>query len=263
MPPTLPISPSPLDLQDYLDAANDASKRARLATVALVVGSVLVLAGLLNSLDSNWMLQRMRVMADAKSQYVQQKLGLPDNDPRLEKFRDSFFNAALRAYIDNYSIKVPFFGVTFDTNDLGLIGGLGLIIILGFLLFSLERERDNLKWSFEAARPGGKPELKRLYDLLAMRQVLTSPPPRTRGIVLEFVPKLIVVLPVAVQCAVVVHDLATYRVGRMISDTHMLTVLLAEMALLASMLFVTYSCIGAIRGIDLEWLERWKQANEN
>jgi hypothetical protein len=63
------------DIRDYLDASSDASRRTRTMTIILVVASVLVLAGWLNSLQSHWMLKRMVKLGDIHGQYTQSKLG--------------------------------------------------------------------------------------------------------------------------------------------------------------------------------------------
>ncbi len=254
MSPTIPSAPSPSDLQDYLDAANDASKRSRHATMVLVIGSVLALASLLNSLDANWMLQRMRLMAADPKCYVQEKIGLPDKHPDLDKIRLFYFNAALRSYIDHYSIKVPFFGVSLDTNDLGFVGGFGLLVTLLFLQFSLTRERDNLRWTFDAARQHGREEFTKLYYLLAMRQVLTSPPPQAS----KNLPILLVFLPLVVQLLIVINDFLTLDVARMISNVHALTVMGVEFGWLILMFLVTGLCVGVLKEINDEWRDKWE-----
>jgi hypothetical protein len=69
---------------------------------------------------------------------------------------------------------VPFFGVVFDINDLGIFAGITFIISLLLFRFSLLRELRNLRLAFLQAKT---PEHLRLcYDMLAMQQVLTTPP---------------------------------------------------------------------------------------
>jgi len=45
-----------IEIQHLVDAVGDAAKRTRAATIALLVMSVLVLSGLVNSLQSSWTL---------------------------------------------------------------------------------------------------------------------------------------------------------------------------------------------------------------
>ena len=55
----------------------------------------------------------------------------------------------MRTYVDSWVIRVPFFGFSFDVNDLGFIGGIGFVIILVCFRLCLSREIDNLRLSFE------------------------------------------------------------------------------------------------------------------
>lgn len=71
-------------------------------------------------------------------------------------------------------ITVPFFGVVFDINDLGIFAGITFIIALLLFRFSLLRELRNLRLVFLQAKT---PEhLRVCYDMLSMQQVLTTPP---------------------------------------------------------------------------------------
>ena len=113
----------------------------------------------------------------------------------------SLWDAIARTYVDNsWIIRVPFLGFSFDVNDLGLLGGTGLLVVLVCYRFFLTREVDNLRLSFEEARRIGKAELEEFYKLLAMRQVFTVPltPNIRRTRFLVFTPKLICWFPVAV-----------------------------------------------------------------
>src|SRR5438445_3652007 len=65
----------PLDIQDYLEATSGASKRTRTITIILVIASILVLAGWLNSLESHWMQGRMLLLGDVKGPYTRSYLG--------------------------------------------------------------------------------------------------------------------------------------------------------------------------------------------
>jgi hypothetical protein len=85
-----------------------------------------------------------------------------------------FLEESISAYVDNtYVIRVPFFGVAFDINDLGAIGGLSLIIILIMLRLNLRNFIVSLRIGFKAAREADMhPDF---YDILAGRQVFAFP----------------------------------------------------------------------------------------
>jgi hypothetical protein len=222
----------PLDIQDYLDASSDASKRTRTITIILVIASVVLLAGWLNSLQDHWMQKRMINLRDINGEYVASKLGPPPSreDPRYKNGNESFKHdmelyeqrykdlcqAVERAYVDNsLVVRVPFLGFTFDVNDLGLLGGIGFLVILTCYRFFLSREVDNLRLSFEEAKRLGSGELEKFYILLAMRQVFTIPTSthikRTRFLVIA--PKLITWSPLIVYLLVTVNDWRTQGIG--------------------------------------------------
>jgi hypothetical protein len=221
------------DIQDYLDATGESAKRTRNVTVVLVIATVLVFSGLLNSQQTNWMHKRLGKLQDIHSEYVAAKIG---DYPQRGDFKDDtayksatevyehryldFWGAVTRTYVDNsWVVRVPFFGVSFDVNDLGLLGGIGLLITLVCLRFCLTRELNNLKLSFDVAKEAGIAELREFYTLLAMRQVFTVPMTAhiKRSKFLKITPKLIAWLSVAVYLAVVLNDAETGFVSRELS----------------------------------------------
>jgi hypothetical protein len=217
----------PLDIQDYLDASSDASKRTRTITIILVIASVVVLAGWLNSLQTHWMQKRMIMLQDMRGEYVASKLGpYPEykvdgetykHETQLYEQRYKDLCAAVeRAYVDNsLVVRVPFLGFTFDVNDLGLIGGIGFLVILACYRFFLSREVDNLRLSFEEASRLGEGELEKFYSLLAMRQVFTVPVSThiKRTPFLVVAPKLICWFPLLVYLLVTFNDWRTLAIG--------------------------------------------------
>jgi hypothetical protein len=210
----------PLDIQDYLEASSDASKRSRFFVIVLVVASVLVFAALLNSIQTQWLHLRMLAAGDIHSHYVETKLGGFPTDPEEKKRYEARYQALCdaieRAYVEaSFVIKVPFFGISFDVNDLGLFGSAGFLVILTCYRFFLSRELDNLQISFTAARSLGKLELTRFYQLLSMRQVFTIPNTefsgngRLQGLFRKCVAKLITWIPLILLSAVIRNDYQT------------------------------------------------------
>ena len=121
------------------------------------------------------------------------------------------------------TITVPFFGIVFDINDLGIYAGITFVIALLLFRFSLLRELRNLRLVFMQTKT---PEHLRLcYDMLAMQQVLTTPPELSRGLpsrkVRQFgwwreafwntVSKGLYLIPLAVQFAIFRSDLYSYQ----------------------------------------------------
>lgn len=257
------MNPS-FDLKDYIEAAGEASKRARVASLVLVVTCILVFAGLLNSLDSNWMLQRIRSVVNNPEVYLKEKLhdSTQTNftSEEIKKLQPIVSTALIRSYVNsNYTIKVPFFGVTFDVNDLGLLGGIGLLVSLCYLWFCIVRENDNLKVSFDTALSCDDEKEKRTtYDLLAMNQVLTAPPHGKQRWLLGVTPQFIVILPFFVHFTVVANDFSTRELGDILSSTHTIIIIIAESMLLVAILVIAIMCFLEIRAMAKMWNDYYR-----
>jgi hypothetical protein len=256
---------SSLDIQDFLDAAGDASKRSRTATVVLVVASVLMFAGLLNSLQNHWMLKRLVATHATDSKYLAGKVPLqPEQEAQFrELFRGDFRQAMVKSYVENaFTIRVPFFGVSFDVNDLGIFGGFSLMTILLLLRYALSREVENVRLGFDEAEKLG--QRLDFYKLLAMRQVFTVPPaPGVRiGRLTTLAPKAVCVLPLLACVAVGWHDLDTREIARMLGDGgdgRYLFVLLGEAVITCAVGFLTVSVIHQLVHLDGLWVAQWTE----
>ncbi len=252
-------------LRDFAEAARESSRRTRTLLVVLVVACVLALVGFLNSLETGWMLQRVRAASDPAGAYIEQKLAIPaELNPAA---RDALQGAIIRAYIDHaMTVRVPFFGVAFDVNDLGLMGGLGFVTILVLLRFSLRTETASLRIAFKVAarEAGGDPtQLESFYDLLAMQQVLTMPHMRDRRTgwvirrprLLRAVPKLICFLPVIVYTMVAVNDYQSQHVANVINPLHTRILLAYTGVLWVVILLLAAWCFVRLLRIDRIWDE--------
>lgn len=256
-----------LDIQDYLDATSDSSLRTRTVSFLIVVASLVVFAGLLNSLQSSWMLTRIQMLNDPNHPYIIGKIGEApkENTPAYGSYQkryESLYSAYARSYVENtFAIRVPFFGFTFDVNDLGLLGGLALLILLTILRFCLSREINNLELSFfEASRIK---KLKELYILLAMRQVLTVPQTsrfQAKGFLIA-IPKVLCFLPVIVHTSVTVHDALTIDMFR--DSWHAMIVMVSDFVLLVAIAIVTFMVITRLMRIDLIWSNCWNDVQND
>jgi hypothetical protein len=87
--------PDVLDVQDYLDATSDAAKRKRSAGITVVIASLVVFAGLLNSLQHSWMRERLLLCNGVTSPYVIDKIGAPPAAHAAWQLRYQQFYASL------------------------------------------------------------------------------------------------------------------------------------------------------------------------
>lgn len=266
----------PLDIQDYLDASGEASQRTRAISIVMIVASVLVFAALLNSMQSSWMKERIIIFNQGLgSKYVESKLGM---SPKKEDFQDQndfvsaksnyeqkyrdFNSSLIRAYIENSMIvRVPFFGFSFDVNDLGLLSGIGFLIILSCFRFCITREVENLRLSFVESQRLGR--LNEFYHLLAMKQVFTVPKTEyiTRTRFLRFAPKFIPAFPLIVYLLVTVNDIRTSWIGDALQRVRFQVLFSFEVITLILLMILTVMVIQRMLRLDDIWEENAPSMN--
>lgn len=275
----------------YIEGTSDSSRRTRLIMVIIVMASVLTLAGFLNSFDGNWMLERLRAtMKDGtESTYFNEKFpnipnkvvydlknpisnGAQETKPPIEiSLKEQEYRYFLQALTDSYvnssyTIRVPFFGITFDVNDLAPVGGLFFTILLTLYLFSLRRERDNLIISFAMAKKNSK--LNELYNLLAMRQVLLVPPSiveenqLTEERFLTKAPQYLPFFPFLVLLLIIFHDLLTIKYGSLIDNLHTIIGFVFSGSFLVTLLWIGNECFKVYRDMTKDWKKYANEARE-
>jgi hypothetical protein len=89
----------------------------------------------------------------------------------------TFFEAMTKTAAENkYTVHVPFFGIAFDVNDIGILGGFSLWIVLILLRLSLRSQIVSLRIGFKEAFE--RNEERYFYEILAAQQVFVFPPLR-------------------------------------------------------------------------------------
>ncbi len=259
------------DVKGFLDANGEASARTRNLIVVLIVASVLTAVAVLNSLQNSWMVRRIELMRSSDSSYLIKYVGsCPlrahyaskddyDRDYDLYQRRYlAFMGSASGALVDNrYFVHVPFFGLSFDVNDLGMLAGVGLVSILLLLRFSAGTELENLKLSFsETKRLKCFPEF---YRLAAMRQVLTIPrlPERKVRPLEKWLAKPVYFIPAGVYLWLFIHDLATYGIGSAFDPTRMGVSAWSEGLFLVTITYLGFGCFNRSREVDSTWDKWW------
>src|SRR5205823_5940102 len=139
------------------EAAAESAHRCRLVSLALVTGSVLAFMALWNTVSWSWGHIRQKRLGDAVDywgatnssehasarEFVQKKWQKGDLYgttagtnflEHLQKMRDAADDLNAK---ETRFVRVAFFGVGFDVNDLALFSGLGFSILLMTLAFSL------------------------------------------------------------------------------------------------------------------------------
>lgn len=177
----------------------------------------------------------------------------------IEKRRLHRQYETVRAYVDNIQyIKIPFFGIAIDVNDLGLIGGASLTIILLLFRFSLSREIKNLNVSFKESFFHN--QLSVFYHTLAMRQVLTVPnmDGETRNEALSICSKIVCLLPLFVMAFGVVYDIISVGWLQIYEYRFVNWILYGEIGLLIFIARLSLKCVERQVHIDDIWDDYWQ-----
>lgn len=172
----------------------------------------------------------------------------------------------LRNRRDNVlTLPIPFFGISFDINDMSLISGITFTIILIWLRLSLWTELNATQQVFERVDVKNLKEVKDYYEYLGTRQVFTIPlsfdePLKKYGerqwrLMLIF----LILLPVAMQALLLSNDLYTNEIGISISTQNTLMVLISGFFFLATTTILMVSCLSIVSAINNHWREQAKR----
>lgn len=202
------------EINSYIDAAKAASNRGRHVLLVLVTASIISFAAARNSRHEGWMNQRLELAKTAfmfcntSSSDAQPKWDdantlkmLPPQDAKLKEDLKSrakwFYDLRYRSCrdlgiavgelekvnIENSDlIHVPFFGLSFDINDLGMLSSITFVVVLIWLRLSLETELRSVRLTFAKADSLSKAnntdgsslsEFATAYELLGTCQVFT------------------------------------------------------------------------------------------
>ncbi|MGB7921605.1 MAG: hypothetical protein WCF57_00035 [Pyrinomonadaceae bacterium] len=289
-------------LAPFIEGTITASARFRLVLIVLITASILGFAAYWNSRQESWLNSRVRLARNATkymSRYgdlnvIKEQLSvltkkLMKGDIAEDEIaeRDELENVtqwlvSSRIYtkeqLETISrtlemtrmqsvllVDVPFFGVTFDVNDLGMLGGFTFVVILMWFRFTLWREYYNLSLTFKEAAKN-KEHLKFCYKALAMGQVLTVPPDlfepqpsrQPGGKVVRF----LYALPVTVQLIILYNDLCSFNVGWIVSKGNTMLSISMSLVFIVLSALLTYWCVKLSIDIDKTWEETAEDIRE-
>jgi hypothetical protein len=173
---------------------------------------------------------------------------------RLETLQNSFIEHTV-------TVAVPFFGITLDVNDLGILGGITFLLVLTWLLFSLRREAENIGLLFATAE---ERDLPGMYRLLDMSQVLSVPPRKQlkRNRIFKFMwlclERILFFPPLLLQGFVVWNDYNTLPRAQVLNPELARTEFGWEVGLLIALSAITFVCLAKA----MEVSEHWEHAHE-
>lgn len=269
--------------------------RTRYVLIIIIVASILAFISVWNSVQFSWINLRLEKASYAlkyRAWDIKNKdsLKTPEERERYDdvrlflsareltdsasigKLKDALYNLQINEIIH---IRVPFFGIVFDINDLSLLGGFTFVVLLLWYRFSLLRERNNLNDTLDIADLMGDGAV--CFDLLSMQQVLTIPfnasddkykPEQSDARFYELigrldynnglrfinrVPKLLHWLPVFIYTFAIVYDMFTSKYGLSISGWRTYSSYGVSLLLLFIIFQLTVKCTKHFIELDLVW----------
>lgn len=286
------LSESTVELLDqYIETCAASATRARTILIVMISTSVLTFFAFWNTLGDAWLTQRLNKATAALRLFDPKGDGwLPEFEARKKfyavegvSFEEAKNFIQLRKIDDRELLKdyiqtlreiqaqqvttlhAPFFGVSFDVNDLGKFSGFTFFVVLLWLRFSLVRELNNLTETFYEAKNLGDDYRRHCYNLLAMRQMLTVPPMRHQS--KEAPPNVsgwsfwrifsggLFVLPIIVYSLLVWHDIKTLYLAESVSQKSADILLFSNLVFLSVIAALTHLCLQLSRKIDKQWRE--------
>lgn len=216
------------DFKPYLEAANIASDRTRSTVYVLVIAVVIVFIAYRQTIFPDWLNARLLMLQTAAACLKEKIENTAPCEPairyskeflyagrgtellykqRFEADLEEQINIFLKLRTEALSLRLPFFGVLMDVNDLGVIGGIFLASILYTLHAWLYREGDNLKRAMQKAQTLKGTKQQEHLEHLLMTQVLASRKGITIGVFFLLVGVLVV------HGFVLRSDIHTYPIG--------------------------------------------------
>lgn len=173
------------------------------------------------------------------------KLSPSEARKQLDELQNSLVERAM-------NVSVPFLGISFDINDLSLLGGAAFLLLLVWFYYSLNREEINISDLFKNV---SDQELVETYQLISMTQVLTIPPrlDERKRRKWEGVASLLFFTPILVQGFVLGLDGRTLIRGIIINQSFTRTEFAIGLILFLIMCIITLECRGRSKALYDSW----------
>lgn len=248
------------EIENYIKSLTVSSDRVRHMVIISLIGSILLFAAYHNSLQDSWMLTRPTLARIVEKNHLYdresgeilecaQRVGptFPESCEEINRafrwyqlsghskvsFQDALTSLESSRVADMQIVRVPFLGIQFDNNDLGIFSSIGMAMIALVLCYSMVRHHENVYlclWKVrrigeaEGRYSEGQSRANFLYHAMAMAQVFASPPTlarwRTPWVLrsIRFSARLaLFFIPVFIQGLVLLHDRDTTEIGMLLN----------------------------------------------
>ena len=277
----------------YVQSFIRSSALVRYTLIIVTVASVLLIIGHRNSAEDGWFNSRIDLAHEAidlrawegppVSHSARARLAYDwamarhfrskeDIDRHLRSLEEARVNRIVL-------LGVPFFGVTHDVNDLGLLGSIALLVLMSMLKYAMSRQHENLYLALyrvrqvykeERSRQDGPPpsitrqsQANLIYHALAMSQQFTQPPSLARwGPVRRLgFSWLLLPLPIVAQSLALHHDWATRDIGFILNPGATLWSLGIQALAWLVVFVLTSACFLYCRSNDKRWMRTFFAIN--
>jgi hypothetical protein len=273
------------ELGQYIHAFTSSSNRVRYVMIAITIAAMFIFAEFWNSRPKSWINTRINTARDALEVFEARRSGRDLPLPEFATIRNLENEEVIRLHLEQLEAayvsrvvepQIPALGLSFDLNDLGIFGGITLLLLLIMLTYSLDRQYENLflsLWKVEVLykrepkkRKPKKQEPKEdreskanlLYHALAMAQVFTQPPTLARwrpSFVTRHVTKFLFFSPAGVHALVLWQNYATINYATSLKPKYPAFGMKIQITLLVLLLCFAIVCCVYSRACD----ERWRR----
>lgn len=273
------------EFQAYIRAFSSSSARVRWTMVVLTITCLLIFVGYRNSRSSSWGDSRIEVAQLALKHQVWNLKEAPEN-PKLNlvyhwaKNRE-FGKEEIEGWLDKLHshrlknvllVRAPFLGLVFDVNDLGILGGVALSILMLVLAVCMAKQHENLYFGLWKVRQlaknkhdGRDPrELANvLYHAMAMVEVFSKPPTLARWKTKNLKPlyRLLFTIPLLIQVTIFLYDLKTMSIAITLNFRETTQGIAIQLISIMFILILTFFCIAYARISDLRWRDTFLLVN--
>lgn len=261
-----------LELSEYIAAFKSSSDRARYVIYVNAIVSLLILICTWNTMPWSWAQKRIttaeRGLRESLSREFDRLHGgkVTVKAPEVPATREAYIGEKVRedravefreTGLEGIQfVQIPLVGAHIDVNDLGLLGGVTLLVLTMLLGFSMVRQHENLYLALFKIRRlcerdpqghhDGESMANFLYHALAMGQVLNHPPTLARwshgyrNRIVGLVRWAVLCLPALVQAVVFGYNLRTFYIARTAWSTMAYFRMGAQAVLL---LLIVFGCV--------------------
>lgn len=270
-----------------IEDAHGASKRVRMVLFVLLLGSVLAFSGFWNSRQNSWqnarianLMQKLEYLENesdyCKTAFSKERLEYLERikasyDKRHKLIKSPYYKKLekelleiIRLYCE-YTVHftIPILGIHFDTNDLCLMSGLTLTILMLLMFYSYNRELQALRISQSMIFKEFVEEKRKYFLLLSNSQILAVPiltsllpdfpPQHTLMKILKYVPKILFFIPLSVYFCIYINDLKTYNYGDILNRTNSLISVTVSTTIIIFLILISIVIIITSFNIDKLW----------